>query len=90
MFENLLSYDGQSCAKSDATGKVHWGLSTRSRNHLCMEPHDDKLEDGSKDCPACLESEPCQLKVCPQWAQWAEWSGCSCECGATMVSDSSF
>ena len=78
----MSDYNGVSCAKS-ASGKRHWGLQTSSRNHLCMEPHDDKREDPSKepDCPTCLKSQPCQIDACPQWAPWAEWGGCPCDCG---------
>ena len=76
----MFDYGGVSCAKS-ASGKGPWGLQTRSRNHLCMEPHAEEREDPNEECPVCLNSQPCQVDACPQWAPWAEWGGCPCECG---------
>ena len=71
----MTKYGDKSCAIS-SNGECHWGLHTRSRNHLCLEPHADSLEKGTTgDCPSCLNSEPCQIDACPQWAPWSNWSG---------------
>ena len=71
----MKEYGDKSCAIS-SNGECHWGLHTRSRNHLCLEPHADSLEKGTTgDCPSCLNSEPCQIDACPQWAPWSNWSG---------------